>query len=66
MFVDPVGRVVSSLGLYVEGVLIGQIRPMERTTFYTRFGDTPVLIAALLLIAVGAILARRPNAGGSE
>jgi apolipoprotein N-acyltransferase len=66
MFVDPVGRVVSSLGLNVEGILIDSVRPIQRTTFYTRYGDTPVLIAALLMIVSGTLLARRKTAEGSE
>jgi apolipoprotein N-acyltransferase len=63
MFVDPMGQVVSSLGLRVDGILMGSIRPIQKTTFYTRFGDTPVLIAALLMIVVGTVLARRTQGG---
>jgi len=59
MFVDPVGRIVSSLGLFEEGTLVGTIKPMQRVTFYTRFGDTPVVVGALLMIAIGAVVARR-------
>ena len=37
--IDPLGRVVSRLGLFTEGTLTVEIRPLRIETFYTRFGD---------------------------
>lgn len=59
MVVDPVGRIVSSLGLYREGIIAAEVAPLSGKTFYTRFGDRPVLIALLALIGIGAVIARR-------
>ncbi len=59
--VDPVGGFSSPLDLYKEGVVVQTIRPLSRITFYTRFGDRPVLIGAYLFILVGFFAARRPR-----
>jgi apolipoprotein N-acyltransferase len=57
--VDPVGRVDSPLALYKEGVVVRNIRPLQRVTVYTRFGDRPVFTAALLSMVIGYLLGRR-------
>ncbi|UCH84978.1 MAG: apolipoprotein N-acyltransferase [Candidatus Latescibacterota bacterium] len=63
MFVDPVGRVKSALGLDREGVLVDTIHVVSETTFYTRHGDTPVLVVmAAALIAGGVFADRRRRA----
>jgi apolipoprotein N-acyltransferase len=65
MFVDPVGRVKRALGLYQEGILVHQIFHVDGTTFYTRHGDTPVLIGAVVALIAGGLIAafRRRSSG---
>ncbi len=38
-FIDPRGRIVSSLGLYERGILIHEVPLRRGETLYTRFGD---------------------------
>lgn len=59
MVVDPVGRVVSSLGLGQGGILSEDITGLKNRTIYNRAGDTPVVLGALVLVAVGTLWARR-------
>jgi apolipoprotein N-acyltransferase len=59
MVVDPVGRIVASLGLYREGVVVDSISARRDKTIYTRFGDRPVVLAAVILIILGFVIARR-------
>jgi apolipoprotein N-acyltransferase len=61
MVVDPVGRILSSLGLYQEGILVETIWPVSHKTIYTRLGETPVVLGSVFLIAVGFIVARFPR-----
>jgi apolipoprotein N-acyltransferase len=51
--VDPVGRIVHSLPLGVEGVLDSALPQPVGQTFYSRMGDGPVglILAAIVLIA---------------
>lgn len=37
--IDPFGRVVERLGMFTEGTLVSEIRPLRMDTFYTRWGD---------------------------
>jgi apolipoprotein N-acyltransferase len=53
MVVDPAGRVVSSLEMDVEGILVEEIYLVEGTTLYTRIGDWPLLAVSVLIIAAG-------------
>ncbi len=53
--IDPKGRIVQSLGLLQEGVIVADIRKLTYQTFYTRFG--PVIVWLWGLIGV-ALLAR--------
>lgn len=54
--IDPLGRVVSRLGLFTEETLTAEIRPLRLESFYTRHGDvfgwSVVAIAALWLLAI--------------
>ncbi len=59
MVVDPVGRVIRTLELGQEGILIEKIHHVDRTAFYTRHGDAPLMAASLLVIALGVLLAWR-------
>jgi apolipoprotein N-acyltransferase len=54
-FVDPYGRVLQKSSLFEQAVLIEDVRYLQRTTIYARFGD---LIAWLsLAFTVAALLA---------
>jgi apolipoprotein N-acyltransferase len=43
------------------GALVGAVQGMEGTTPFTRYGNSPVIIVALLL-AAAAVAVRRPGA----
>jgi apolipoprotein N-acyltransferase len=55
--VDPLGRIVRSLPLGVEGVLDAPLPQAIAPTLYARFGDGPA--AALMLVALFAVLGCR-------
>lgn len=62
--IDPLGRIVASLGLNQVGVVDGPLpRPLDGGTLYRRIGDT-AYFALLAIFVIGAILsarlARRP------
>lgn len=50
--IAPSGEVVSSLPLFVRGVLEGRVPLSVRRTFYTRFGDWLAYLAAVVSAAV--------------
>ena len=61
--IDPQGRIVSSLGLLQEGVLVAEITRSEHLSFYTRHGNTlPWLWAALSVLAALTTLVRNAKA----
>jgi apolipoprotein N-acyltransferase len=55
--IDPLGRVVTRLGLGVEGVLDSGLPVAGAPTFYSRYGDLPA--ALLTALAIVAALTRR-------
>jgi apolipoprotein N-acyltransferase len=59
MVVDPVGRVVTSLGLFEEGVIAAKVEPRSTRTPYARFGNMPVTVLAGLMLVGGLIWARK-------
>ncbi len=58
MIVDPMGRVLASLGIDEEGILVQTIREVEGQTPYTRSGDTWVIVTAVLLTVAGMVIGR--------
>jgi apolipoprotein N-acyltransferase len=58
---DSNGRAREKLPTFRAGVLIGELPPAGRPTFYTRFGDWPGLLcgAALMIAALVALTPRR-------
>jgi apolipoprotein N-acyltransferase len=58
MVVDPIGRVVNSIEMDKEGMLLEQIALVESETFYTRYGDWPVGFVLVLFGLVGIVLGR--------
>jgi apolipoprotein N-acyltransferase len=59
MVVDPVGRVVMSLGLYQQGIIAIDVVPLTERTFYSRYRDWPMFLLCVLLVAVAALASRR-------
>lgn len=59
MVVDPVGRVVMSLGLYQQGIIAIDVVPMRGRTFYSRYRDWPMFLASVILVAAAAFVSRR-------
>jgi len=57
--VDPLGRVVASLPLGVEGVLDSRLPNPVQATLYTRIGDGPVLLGIALIFGVAYARRRR-------
>ncbi len=58
--IDPVGRVVSELGTFREGVLVGTVHPLDLLTLYTRHGD----VFAWGVVAVASALLFRAKKWG--
>ena len=60
--VDDVGEVATRLEQFVTGVLDGEVVPMGGSTPYVRFGDVPLVVAALVLVAAPLVwrAIRRP------
>ena len=50
--IDPHGRVIASLGLGETGYIDAALPPALSITGYARFGDTPALIVALVLLGL--------------
>jgi apolipoprotein N-acyltransferase len=57
--IDPQGRVVASLPQFKEGILRGEARGHTGATPYVRFGNTPIVLACVLLVAALAFARRR-------
>ena len=49
-FIDPFGNIVSTLGLFQSGVLVGSVKPCSAQTFYVRYGDVFVAFCALIML----------------
>jgi len=58
MVVDPMGRMLNSIGMDREGILIEPVQLLTTETFYTRHGEWTVLITSLLFAIVGIVLGR--------
>jgi apolipoprotein N-acyltransferase len=59
MAVMPTGEVVASISLYKEGVLTLDVTLLSKQTFYARHGDLVLVLAALVLLGLATVLARR-------
>ncbi len=59
MVVAPTGEVTQLLPLNQGGVLLAEVKLLGGRTVYERVGDTPLVVASLLLLAVAWVLARR-------
>ncbi len=45
--IDPSGKILSSLSLFTDGFINGDILPLKHITFYERFGNVFVIFCAL-------------------
>lgn len=59
VMIDANGRVVERLPVFEPAVLVTMLPPVGRPTFYTRVGDWPGAIAALLVVALAVAAVRR-------
>jgi apolipoprotein N-acyltransferase len=58
MIVDPAGRVITGLGLYQQGIFALDVALLEGVTFYSRYGDLPLVLLSLLVVIVAAAVVR--------
>jgi apolipoprotein N-acyltransferase len=63
--IDPRGRVTARLGLFRKGVLTGQIRTSDETTFYMKYGNLVVLLSLLIAI-LSRVYNWRRSSGGEQ
>ena len=50
--VDPLGKTIRALAPFTSGILVEDIRLMNKQTFYMRLGDVPAKTSALLILAL--------------
>jgi apolipoprotein N-acyltransferase len=56
--IDPRGGVVAKLPQFTEGILTGEVRGYVGATPYVKFGNTPIVLASALLVALALIRSR--------
>ena len=56
MVVDPMGRVVTSLDLHEDGVIIARIQPLQERTLCTRWGNLPATLVWVVRGRVGGCM----------
>lgn len=54
-FIDPSGRILASSDLYKDAVLSARVALLSEPTFYARWGDAPLLLISLALLALPAV-----------
>ncbi len=64
--VDPEGNVVSHSDLGAQAVLTNRVQRRTGSTLYTRTGDAPIVVSALLIVATTALNRRRNSPLGSD
>lgn len=50
-FIDPTGRVTATTDLFVDAAIVAQVPLMKGATCYCRWGDWPVVLTVLVLLA---------------
>ena len=66
-FVDPYGRVLARSDLFVDRVLVGQVRLLDHATVYARLGDVLAYLSLVVTVAaLGAAVAGRPHLKGQS
>lgn len=64
--VDPHGRVVGRLPEFIEGLLRGEVQGRSGATPYVKFGNVPIVLICLALLAAVAFHARRSVGAAGE
>jgi apolipoprotein N-acyltransferase len=59
--IDPLGRVIRSLPLGVEGVLDAPLPQPGQLTVFSRFGDAPVFATLIIILVTCFVRKRRPD-----
>jgi apolipoprotein N-acyltransferase len=57
--VDPYGRVLDRSGIFQQSVIVGKVRFLSTSTFYTRHGDVVAYASAVATLVLLLILSRR-------
>jgi apolipoprotein N-acyltransferase len=57
--IDPRGRVVARLPQFTEGILEGEVRGYAGASPYVKFGNTPIVLMCVALLAALAFIRRR-------
>jgi apolipoprotein N-acyltransferase len=57
--IDPRGRVVAKLPQFTEGILAGEVQGYAGASPYVIFGNTPIVITCVTLLAALAFIRRR-------
>lgn len=65
-FIDPDGNVVSRSDLGAREVLTEQVQRRTGSTLYTRTGDAPIVVPALLVVVTTGVNRRRNSPLGSD
>ena len=50
-FIDPNGRILAVTDLYKDGALTAQVAFLSKQTIYSRWGDYPLVLACLIVLA---------------
>ena len=59
--VDHHGKITETIPEYTQGVVSGEVKVMEGSTPYVKYGNYVVIISASLLLLLGFFLRRRDN-----
>lgn len=65
-FIDPDGKIMSHTDLGTRSVLTERVQRRSGSTLYTRIGDGPLVVTALLSVAFSLLMARRRSQGMEE
>lgn len=60
-FIDPYGRVLSTLPALTQGTLTGQVALRQDTTLYTLWGDLPLLLACAGICLAARLTGRKES-----
>jgi len=64
--IDPRGKVVARLPQFTEGVLEGDVRGHAGASPYVKFGNTPIVLTCIALLAALVFIRRRVGRVGES
>ncbi|MCE5323947.1 apolipoprotein N-acyltransferase [bacterium] len=64
--IDPYGRMQADLGIFKQGMVSGKIQPLDMLTPYTRSGDWPAYLCALISLVMVTTEFRRKRSKQSS